>query len=259
MHLFDKPKKITYWGYFCEYFKEHEWGAIAYKFLFFQTITLTISGNIIISINRFYALYSPINYPRIWNHRLAIIIVLCQIIVCYLAYTHILYTKTALLYDHSTNSSQFTTPDKNFSLANNGVLLSFCVVGIIITGILNLKIFKKFNRIFNKMDSGKYGSKLAMISFMVLATFFLIITAVQISVRFYAIKTQNSVLKNIINEYFFYSIPILNTLQPYLLLFLSNQLRKGIMKFLCAIINRNKVINIKTSFFYKDDLRIRRK
>uniref|UniRef100_A0A0K0E414 G_PROTEIN_RECEP_F1_2 domain-containing protein n=1 Tax=Strongyloides stercoralis TaxID=6248 RepID=A0A0K0E414_STRER len=242
-------RKVTYWGYFHSFYEQNTWISELYKILFFQTITLTISGNIIISVNRFYALYSPVNYSKIWNAKLALIIVLCQIAICYLSYTHLFFTETAYIYDPATNSHQFTTPNANFSLANNGVLLTFCIIGLLITVTLNLKIFQKFRFIFQKGDRKKHGAKITMIIFMILAAIFLLITTVQISIRFYAIKTKNSILKNKINDYFFYSIPILSALQPYLLIFLSNQLRNGIIKLIFNVKQKaDRVTSFKVSF-----------
>uniref|UniRef100_A0A0N5A6C5 G_PROTEIN_RECEP_F1_2 domain-containing protein n=1 Tax=Parastrongyloides trichosuri TaxID=131310 RepID=A0A0N5A6C5_PARTI len=252
-------RKLTYWGYFYEYFAQNEWGAEAYKYLFFQTITLTISGNIIISVNRFLALYNPINYTRVWNIKVSFLIVFLQVVICYASYIHIFFTDTAFLYDSHTNTYQFTTPNKYFSLANNGVLLSFCVIGIIITTSLNILVFIKFSKIFKKNDKGKYGSKVTMLAFMILASFFLVITAIQLIIRSIAISTNNKPLKDVINNYFFYSIPILSTLQPYLILLLSAQLRNGIKKFVCLIAHGKKVSHIKVTVFNKEDGRTSRK
>uniref|UniRef100_A0A0N5A6C6 Serpentine receptor class gamma n=1 Tax=Parastrongyloides trichosuri TaxID=131310 RepID=A0A0N5A6C6_PARTI len=228
-------RRLPQWELATEYFLTHQSAAKAYKVLFFQSMAITICGNIIMASNRFFALYNPLNYKRIWNVKISFIIIIFQVLICYASYIHILCAKTVFKYDNQSQSYNFSTPDKTLSLTNNGVLLFFCIFGIIMLSVMNFLISLKFKHIFNKDDHNKYGSQITMLIFMCLTTLFLIITSVQLVVRSIAIDTNNTFMKYTMNNYFFYSIPILNTLQPYLILILSHQLRKDVLKFLCSI------------------------
>uniref|UniRef100_A0A0K0ED18 Serpentine receptor class gamma n=1 Tax=Strongyloides stercoralis TaxID=6248 RepID=A0A0K0ED18_STRER len=227
-------RKIVEWNIWHEYFINNNIILYFYKLFFFQSIVLSISGYITITFNRFISIYAPITFKNIWTTKISLVIILSQIIICYLCYVHIFFSNIIYVYDNIVKEWYITTEPLYYSIINNIILLIFCVTGTISNTFLNFLIWKKFKNIFKNQD--KENSKHTTIFlYMCITSFFLTIATVQIALRLNSIIIDNNELRNAINNYFFYSLPLLSSLTPFIMILHSTYLRNTIYKFICNI------------------------
>ncbi|CEF64356.1 7TM GPCR, serpentine receptor class g (Srg) family-containing protein [Strongyloides ratti] len=234
-------RKIAIWGWLRDYYNENKWVTWAYSIMFYQFTSLTITGNFIITLNRYLTMANPVFYKNKWTCKVAIFVIIIQIIVCFGTYTHLYFVGAVFIYDPKTPIWYFTKSSWTYSLYDSIGLVTICWFSAIATGILNFQICLRYNRIFKSATGVKKKNRTSLFIFMLLTSTFLFITSIQQTVRLKSAIKHERFLRNLMNYYFFYILPLLSCIHAYLMIFLSKQIRNDFYFYFSKYVLRRKV------------------
>uniref|UniRef100_A0A0N5B6L7 Serpentine receptor class gamma n=1 Tax=Strongyloides papillosus TaxID=174720 RepID=A0A0N5B6L7_STREA len=219
-------RKIAIWGWLRDYFEENDWVTILYRLVFYQFTSLTITGNFLITLNRYMTMANPIFYKNKWTPNFAICIVILQILVCFGIFSHLYFVDAVFVYDASIPTWYFTKSKWIYSLFDSICLTSISWFSAIGTGVLNFKICLQYSKIMKSAVGSKRKNKICLFVFTLITCTFLYITAIQQTVRLKSAIDKDRRLRNLMNYYFFYMLPMLSCIHAYLMIFLSRKIRE---------------------------------
>uniref|UniRef100_A0A0K0EQY6 G-protein coupled receptors family 1 profile domain-containing protein n=1 Tax=Strongyloides stercoralis TaxID=6248 RepID=A0A0K0EQY6_STRER len=240
-------RKVAIWGWLREYYIENNWVTWAYTLTFYQFTSLTITGNFLITLNRYMTITNPIFYKIKWTFKVAIFIIIFQTVICFGVYTHLYFVSSVFVYDPSIPTWYFTKSKWIYSLYDSICLITICWISAIATGLLNVLICLKYNKIFKSSLGNKKNSKIPLFIFTLLTSSILFITAIQQTIRLRSAIRQERWLRNLMNYYFFYILPLLSCVHAYLMIFLSKQIRNDFYFYFKKYILRRKIPKVNST------------
>uniref|UniRef100_A0A0N5C4Y2 Serpentine receptor class gamma n=1 Tax=Strongyloides papillosus TaxID=174720 RepID=A0A0N5C4Y2_STREA len=241
------------WGLFMHYYASNEWLSIIYILTFYQFQTLLIIGNVILTVNKFFAVYEPIFYKMCWTKNASYIIVIFQVVVTYLYYSYLYFIGAIFVGD--VDRAYFTKSEWKYILFDKIAFCFICWFSTIIMFILTARIGLKFNKYIFKNNESTLLTKFQSFLLMSVSNLILFSLSVISSVTIYATAIDNDDTRLRMNNHTSRILPLLACSAPYCLILSTKGFRDNFWHFLkCSALKNKQSKTIVTAYFSKKNV-----
>uniref|UniRef100_A0A0N4ZYP8 Serpentine receptor class gamma n=1 Tax=Parastrongyloides trichosuri TaxID=131310 RepID=A0A0N4ZYP8_PARTI len=220
-------QKFLKWGLLVNFLLKTSWIHYLYAPLCYILIASSIIGNFITLANRYCALQHPYFYRNNWNKKLSYALISFQIFFPIIIFSYTINANTTIIYSKDIEAYTFFISNDKISILNNVLLAIISGSCSLISTFFNIVIIYKYNKIIGQIRSKRERSKRISIC--------IYVTITNLSLFFLSIQQTLRMIFGIRREYYmtftlsyflFWIVPLSNILQPYMILCLSEQLRK---------------------------------
>uniref|UniRef100_A0A0N5BYP0 7TM_GPCR_Srx domain-containing protein n=1 Tax=Strongyloides papillosus TaxID=174720 RepID=A0A0N5BYP0_STREA len=155
------------------------WIKRVYSPICFISLVGLILGHLISVINRYCATYHSITFKTFWTKKLCLRLIFLQYFIPIVIHSYNFFCEPKLVYIPSFDIYVFSFTDKWVSIVNNAILLGTSIISVIVTTILNIAIFCKYNQVISKTSKKEHSKRFLMLSYMAVSTICLVIFATE--------------------------------------------------------------------------------
>uniref|UniRef100_A0A0K0F3Q4 Serpentine receptor class gamma n=1 Tax=Strongyloides venezuelensis TaxID=75913 RepID=A0A0K0F3Q4_STRVS len=236
-----------------DYYASIECLSIIYILTFYQFQTLLIIGNVILTVNKFFALYEPIFYKICWTKSVSYIIVIFQVVATYLYYSYLYFIGAIFVGD--VDGAYFTKSEWKYILFDKIAFCFICWFSTIIMFILTARIGLKYNKYIFKNNESTLLTKFQSFLLMSVSNLILFSLSIISSVTIYATAIDNNDIRLRMNNHNSRILPLLACSAPYCLILSTKSFRDNFWHFLkFRSLKNHQSQTIVTSFFSKKNV-----
>uniref|UniRef100_A0AC35TNA7 G_PROTEIN_RECEP_F1_2 domain-containing protein n=1 Tax=Rhabditophanes sp. KR3021 TaxID=114890 RepID=A0AC35TNA7_9BILA len=119
--------QLPKWGYLIQYYSDFPWVAFAYDGFVYSSILLSIFGNLIIVVNRYYSLIHGITYKTKWTGKICFLIVIIQFVASFFLFFHTYFYEANFLPSDDLTYYAFQVVDWDITKIDRSVMIAVSV------------------------------------------------------------------------------------------------------------------------------------